>query len=148
MTKKTYVKPTITTKRFEPTTSNQTPEANREVSGLGYMDAGSRFSNRRSVPRYPFSSTAAITEPLSGTRLSASVSEISSKGCYLELLDEVLRNTFIQISIRRNDATFESWARVAYVHQGTGSGIAFVDTLAAQQRILDEWIAEISAWLD
>jgi hypothetical protein len=53
----------------------------------------------------------------------------------------------MQISILRNEASFETWGRIAYVQAGTGSGVAFIDTAAAQQRTLDVWITEISAFL-
>jgi hypothetical protein len=148
MQRKPYVKPTIITRQLHAPEGKQTPDASREVRLWENIDAGSRFANRRSVPRYPFSGAAAVTEPLSGTRLAALVSEISAKGCYLESLDELPKNTFTKISILRNEATFETWGRIAYVQAGTGSGVAFFDTRTEQQRILDAWIAEISAFLD
>ena len=147
MARKPYVKPAITTELFSPRTDAQTPNADPETFGSGHIEAGSRFANRRSVPRYPFSGAAAITEPLSGTRLAALVSEISAKGCYLESLDELPKNTIMKISVVRNDARFETWGRIAYVQAGTGSGVAFFETRAEHQRILDGWIAEISSFL-
>ena len=146
MARKPYVKPSITVKQFKAPASKRSSNTNLEVSD-GYIDAGSRFANRRSVPRYPFSAAAAVIEPISGTHLAALVSEISARGCYLESLDQMPRNTIMQISILRNEASFESWGRIAYVQPGTGSGVAFLDTAAAQQRTLDEWIAQISASL-
>jgi hypothetical protein len=133
--KKPYAKPTITTKQFTAAGTKQSSTTNLEESvgyPVGYIDAGSRFANRRSVPRYPFSGAAAVIEPISGTHLAALVSEISARGCYLESLDELPRNTIMQISIVRNEAAFETWGRIAYVQPGTGSGVAFLDTPAAQ----------------
>ena len=150
MAKKPYAKPTITTKQFTAAGTKQSSTTNLEESvgyPVGYIDAGSRFANRRSVPRYPFSGAAAVIEPISGTHLAALVSEISARGCYLESLDELPKNTIMQISIVRNEAAFETWGRIAYVQAGTGSGVAFLDTAAAQRRTLDVWISEISAFL-
>ena len=141
------MKPAITTKHFHTPPVKPSADASRDVQLWEKIDAGSRFANRRSVPRYPFSGAAAVTEPISATRLAALVSEISAKGCYLESLDELGKNAFIQISIVRNGITFETWGRIAYVQAGIGSGVAFFETAAAQQRILDDWIAEISAFL-
>jgi hypothetical protein len=146
MSRKPYVKPAITTKQFTAPATKQTSNTTLEIS-VGYIDAGSRFANRRSVPRYPFSGAAAVIEPISGTHLAALVSEISARGCYLESLDQLPRNTIMQISIFRNEAAFDTWGRIAYVQAGTGSGVAFLDTAAAQQRTLDGWVAEISAFL-
>jgi hypothetical protein len=87
--KKKYVKPTITTKALD---SQRT----------GNAEAGSRFAERRSVPRYPYVAGALIIEPLTQTRLSAQTSEISAKGFYIDKLDELPKNTVIQILIHRD----------------------------------------------
>jgi hypothetical protein len=131
--KKPYVKPIVTT---------------RFLDSCGTINAGSRFAEKRSVPRYPFSARAVIMEPLTRVQLPTQVSEISVKGCYLESVDVLPKNTVVQIVIHRDDSTFESWGRVVYVHSGVGTGIAFFDTLPAQQKTIDRWVAEISHYLD
>jgi PilZ domain len=146
--KKKYVKPTITTEALDSSTCNETRTAMREAQPAGNAEAGSRFAERRSVPRYPYVTSALIIEPLAQTRLPAQISEISAKGCYIDKLDELPKNTVIQILIHRDSGAFESWARVAYVNPGSGTGIAFFDTLPAQQQTIDRWIAEISALLE
>jgi len=133
--KEKYVRPTITTNAFDS-------------QPTGNAEAGSRFAERRSVPRYPYVTSVLIIEPLTQTRLPAQTSEISAKGCYIDKLDELPKNTVIQILIHRDSGAFESWARVAYVEPGTGTGIAFFDTLTAQQQTINGWIAEISAFLE
>jgi hypothetical protein len=133
--KKKYVRPTITTKALDS-------------QPTGNAEAGSRFAERRSVPRYRYVAGARIIEPLTQTRLRAQTSEISAKGCYIDKLDELAKNTVIQILIHRDSGAFESWARVAYVTPGIGTGIVFFDTLPAQQQTINGWIAEISALLE
>jgi hypothetical protein len=44
---------------------------------------GSQNSERREVPRYPFVASAEQIDVNTGTQLSARVSELSLKGCYL-----------------------------------------------------------------
>ncbi len=144
--KKKYVKPTITTQALDPKVSNETRIAIRNPQPTGNAEAGSRFAERRSVPRYPYVADALIIEPLSQTRVSAQTSEISAKGCYIDKFDELPKNTIIQILIHRNAGVFESWARVVYVKPGTGTGIAFFDTLPAQQETIEGWIAEIGSF--
>ena len=146
--KKKYVRPTITTEALDSSTCNETRAAFRKARLTGNAEAGSRFAERRSVPRYPYVTGVLIIEPLTQTRLPAQTSEISAKGCYIDKLDELPKNTVVQILIRRDSGTFESWARVAYVTPGSGTGIAFFDTLPAQQQTIDRWIVEISAFLE
>src|ERR1700732_536782 len=133
-------------KKYLTTTCNKTRTAFRKARPTGNADAGSRFAERRSVPRYPVCHwRTKIIEPLTQPRLPAQTSEISAKGCYIDKFDELPKNTVIQILIHRDSGTFESWAIVAYVKPGSGTGIAFLDTLPAQQRTIDGWIAEIGS---
>ena len=132
--KKKYVRRTIATETLDSSTSNETRTAFRKAEPTGNAEAGSRFAERRSVPRYPYVTSVLIIEPLTQTRLPAQTSEISAKGCCIDKFDELPKNTVIQILIHRDSDTFESWARVAYVRPGMGTGIAFFDTLPAQQR--------------
>ena len=109
----------------------------------GDIDAGSRFATKRTVPRYPFHARAVIIEPIARTELSATTSDISEKGCFLESVDRLPANTVIRISIEQAAETFETWARVAHVQAGHGTGIAFFNTAAEQQLRIEEWVAEL-----
>ena len=140
--KKKYVRRTIATETLDSSTSNETRTAFRKAEPTGNAEAGSRFAERRSVPRYAYATSVLIIEPLTQTRLPAQTSEISAKGCCIDKFDELPKNTVIQILIHRDSGTFE---RVAYVKPGIGTGIAFFDTLPAQQRTIDGWIAEIGS---
>lgn len=44
-------------------------------------------NERRKVPRYPFIASAEETDLNSGARVSARVSELSLRGCYLDTLN-------------------------------------------------------------
>jgi hypothetical protein len=125
--KKTYIKPTIRSRAIRP----------------GDIDAGSRFATKRTVPRYPIHAHAVIVEPIARTELSATTSDISVKGCFLESVDRLPANTVIQISIEQAAETFETWARVAHVQAGHGSGIAFFNTAAEQQLRIEKWVAKL-----
>lgn len=144
---KKYVKPAVIVKKLSPPTGTEDRTAVRDPQPMGNREAGSRFAERRSVPRYPYAGDAQIIEALTQIQVSAKISEISARGCYVERLDELPKNTVIRIFIHRESETFESWARVAYVHPGTGTGIAFLDTTPAHQQMIDGWIADISAFL-
>jgi hypothetical protein len=101
--------------------------------------------DRRSAPRYTLIATAEIVDPDSGVRLSGRVSEISRKGCYLDLLNTLPSGTPVQVRISRDQGSFSSPGKIMYVHEGIGMGIVFGEVPADQQRILDSWLAELSA---
>jgi hypothetical protein len=56
-----------------------------KLTGAALM--GSQNSERREVPRYPFVASAEQIDVNTGTQLSARVSELSLKGCYLDTLN-------------------------------------------------------------
>jgi hypothetical protein len=107
-------------------------------------DAGARYAERRSVPRYPFIASAEVFEPVSRTELAGRTSEISTKGCYIDLLNPLPRNSVIRIRILRDQGTFETWGRVAYTQEGLGMGIAFLQTAPDQERVIADWVGELS----
>jgi hypothetical protein len=114
------------------------------VSGGSPSNAGAPHSERRSVPRYSLIATAEILEPASGVRISGRISEISRKGCYVDLLNALPVGTVIQVRISRDQGTFASSGRIIYTQEGMGMGVAFVDILADQLKILDSWLGELT----
>jgi len=95
------------------------------------------------VPRYPLIADVEIYEPVSRTRLDGRTAEISTNGCYVDLTSPLPKNTLIQVRISRDSGEFRTWARVAYVHDKAGMGLAFFDTTAEQRRIIGDWIGEL-----
>ena len=129
---KSYEKPDVKSRSIQP----------------GEIEAGSRFAQKRAVPRFPFAARAAIVEPIARLEFSAKTSDISAKGCYVERMDQLPVNTVIRIRIEAAAESFESWGRVVHVTAGRGSGIAFFETPAEQQRTLDKWIGDASEFLE
>jgi len=108
-------------------------------------DAGTRFSERRSNPRYALIAAVQITDPIGKIQLSGRTSEVSVGGCYVDVLNTLPSGTVIQIRIQRDKGTFESWGRIRYVHQSIGMGVMFFQTTPEQKEVLREWIAELSS---
>jgi hypothetical protein len=129
---KSYEKPDVKSRSIQP----------------GEIEAGSRFAQKRAVPRYPFTARAVIVEPIARLEFSSKTSDISAKGCYVERVDDLPVNTVIRIRIEAAAESFESWGRVAHVKAGLGSGISFFETRAEQQRILEKWVGAASEFLD
>jgi hypothetical protein len=107
-------------------------------------NSGSGGSDRRAVPRYTFIATVEIVDPVSGVRLAGRVSEISRKGCYVDILNALPKDTPINLRVSRDRGTFATPAKVIYVQEGMGMGVAFVNPPADQVRILESWLAELA----
>ena len=56
-------------------------------------------TKQRSVRRCPLVASADVTEPLSGTRLSARTSEIGLGGCYVDALNPLPEGTLVGLRI-------------------------------------------------
>ena len=101
-------------------------------------------NTRRTVPRYSLIVAVDIVEPASDLRLSGRVSEISRKGCYVDILNTLPEGTLIRLHMSRDQGKFLTLGNVIYVQEGAGMGVAFRDTPADQMKILDAWLAELN----
>jgi PilZ domain len=110
-----------------------------------HPDAGARFAERRSSPRYALIATVEVTEPVAKIHLSGRTAEISLGGCYVDILNPLPKNSVVQLSIERDQGTFHTWGRVVYVHEGIGMGVQFFDTSSDEADLLKGWIEELSA---
>jgi len=107
--------------------------------------AGPPYREKREVPRFTFIASVDLTEPQTQTRISGRISEISRKGCYVDVLNTLPTGTPLQLLISRDQGTFATRGRVIYVQDGMGMGVAFEAPAEEQLRILDSWLAELSA---
>jgi hypothetical protein len=110
----------------------------------GPTASGLPFGQRRTVPRYSLIATAEVLEPVTDARMSGRISEISRKGCYLDILNTLPVDTALQLRITRDQGSFTTMARIIYVQEGIGMGLAFVDPSQDQLQILDSWLAELT----
>jgi hypothetical protein len=102
----------------------------------------SAYKQHRTVPRYTFIASAELVEPSSGVRMTGRISEISRKGCYVDLLNPLPVGTPIQLSISRDQGAFACGGKIIYVQDGMGMGVVFADLPSDQLQILDSWLAE------
>jgi PilZ domain len=113
------------------------PSSDPPVSQVSYRD-------KRTVPRYPLIATVEILECVSEMRLCGRLSEISRKGCYVDVLNALPVGTMIQLRVSRDKGTFVTAGKIIYVHEGMGMGVAFTDPAADQLQILDSWLSELA----
>jgi hypothetical protein len=108
------------------------------------VSAGQRYRDARKAPRYPISASAEAIEPLSGRRVSGSVSVISRSGCYFRTIDTQTPEAVLNLRIEWRESSFETWARVVHSIPGDGMGIGFIDTDPGQLALLFRWLEELA----
>jgi hypothetical protein len=111
-----------------------------ESSGTTANSPGA-IRERRSVPRFSLTATAEIIEPASRVHMAERISEVSRKGCYLDVLNTLPVGTRLRLNISRDQGAFSTEAKTIYIQEGMGMGISFVDVPPDQLKILDGWLA-------
>jgi PilZ domain len=106
--------------------------------------AGSRWPNgkQRMVPRYSVLAIAELAETSGTVCIVGRMTEVSSKGCYVNTPSTLPVDSILKVVISRDEETFLTNGRVIYVHEGIGMGIVFVDPAGDQQKILTSWLAD------
>lgn len=107
--------------------------------------SGAQYREKREVPRFSFIATVTIVEPATDMRISGRISEISRKGCYVDVLNTLPVGTPIQLTVSRDQGSFTTPGKIIYVQEGIGMGVAFVEVTEDQLKILDTWLAEMSS---
>ena len=102
------------------------------------------FAKRRMNPRYAFFADAEITLR-NGASLSAQLSELSSRGCYIDALESVPVGTEFNLRIRDGVSTCEVPGKVIYKHTGGGLGVVGMGVVFGQ--IAPEQTSLINGWL-
>jgi len=105
----------------------------------------SAFAEQRTVPRYSFIAAVELTEPLADVRISGRISEISRKGCFVDIMNALPVGTLVQVRVVRDQGILTCPGKIVYAQEPMGMGIAFVDPAADQQAMLDKWVAELTA---
>jgi len=103
------------------------------------------FAEQRSVPRFTLIAGVELTEPLSEVRISGRISEISLKGCFVDILNTLPVGTLVQVRIVRDQGILICSGKIVYAQEPVGMGIAFMDLPVDEQEVLEKWIAEISS---
>ncbi len=85
------------------------------------------FTVARTNPRFSFIAEAELAELVDGPRIVARISELSSRGCYVD--------TFNPFPVGGN---------VIYTHTNYGMGLRFGETSAENRATLDAWLEELA----
>jgi PilZ domain len=101
-------------------------------------------SERRRAPRYQFIADAEVIEIESNTKLSAKTGDLSSGGCFLDMLNPSPEGTEIQVRISHESITFTARGRVVFIFPNMGMGVVFTRVEDDQLAALQKWLSELS----
>lgn len=96
------------------------------------------LADRRGL-RFIFDGTADVTLEGVGDRLRVRVTELSFRGCYLELPTPLKEKQRLQVKISHSNETFEAPAEVIYVRPG-GAAVMFGAIEPRFRNVLQDWI--------
>ena len=98
--------------------------------------------DRRST-RFPFIAAAEITDG-AGEQFQARVAMLSLHGCFVEIQNTLPGESFVGIKIFAESKYFDGLAKIVYVRENMGMGLAFNDVTLRSGRILREWLNRAS----
>jgi|SRR5579884_3540263 len=107
------------------------------------------FAIKRTCPRFSFFAEAkAMLQD--GSSVSAQVSELSSRGCYIDTLEPIPIGTELHLCISHAHITCELPGKVIYMHSGYGMGIfgmgvVFGKITPNQHSALQCWLREVAS---
>lgn len=99
---------------------------------------------RRVNPRFPFFADAEVTLR-DGTGVRAQLSELSSRGCYIDSLEPIPARTKLRLRICDGVSACELHGKVLYTQSGGGFGIFGMGVLFEEMG--PEQHSTIDAWL-
>jgi hypothetical protein len=102
------------------------------------------YTGRRANPRFSFFADAEVTL-LDGTWVRGQLSELSSRGCYIDALEPIPIRTKLRLRICDCMRTCEVRGKVLYTHSGGGFGIFGMGVLFEEMGA--EQHSTIGAWL-
>ena len=103
---------------------------------------------RRVNPRFAFFAEAEATLR-DGTSVPAQVSELSSRGCYIDTLQPIPIGTEVYLRISDGMQSCEVPGKVIYMHSGYGMGIfgmgvVFGNAAAEQLSAINSWLRDLA----
>jgi hypothetical protein len=94
----------------------------------------------RRSPRVPFIASAHVTELDTEVRLSARTGDLSSNGCYVDMINPLPQGTTLKVVIEHGQQIFTAMAGVIYSQCPLGMGLEFRDVDPVSQQKLRQWL--------
>ncbi len=103
-----------------------------------------QYTVARTTPRFAFIAEAEIL----GMNTHARISELSARGCYIDSINPLPKDTNVRVRIRYGCSTCDFAGTVIYTHAGFGMGVVFSEMTSEQRSTLDVWLDELARKLD
>lgn len=97
-------------------------------------------NERRRSPRYSFAATAEIIADNLNASATAAVSELSLRGCRLDLKNPFPVSVPITVKISAAGEHFQSKGRIIYLQPGIGAGVTFQAIDPQSREVLRRWL--------
>ena len=97
-------------------------------------------NEKRRTPRINFVAVAEVTDKESGGQITGKVSELSAYGCYVDMMNPLTVENIVTIKIFAASECFEAKAKVIYVQQNIGMGVAFQEVSLKSGNVLRQWL--------
>lgn len=97
-------------------------------------------NERRRLPRYSFAANAEITADNPSAFATATVSELSLRGCRLNMKNPFPLNVPITVKISVAGEYFQSQAKIIYLQPGIGAGVTFLSIEPQSRAVLRRWL--------
>jgi hypothetical protein len=101
------------------------------------------FGHPRSSPRYSFAVAIELTDVQSLAQIRGQTKELSLCGCGVHAENSFPQGTPVRIKLSHENTNVAALARVVYASPELGMGLAFTHVDPQDERILEEWIAEL-----
>lgn len=97
-------------------------------------------NERRRTPRYSFAATAEIATDNRDPFATATVSELSLRGCRLNIKNTLPLNVPVTVKISAAGELFQSKGRIIYLQPGVGACMTFLDVDPQSRAVLRRWL--------
>jgi len=105
------------------------------------LASSTTFTEQRTVPRYTVAAFAEVTDSATETCIRGRITQISSKGCYIDSPNTLPVGTSLDLYIFHDRGTFATKGKVLYLREQIGMGVSFLDLPKDQSEVLDSWLA-------
>jgi PilZ domain-containing protein len=101
------------------------------------------YAEKRTVSRFALFADVEVLDIATEARMSGRVSEIGRKGCFVDLLNPLPKETRVRLRVSRDQGSYTTKGRIIYTMEAMGMGVAFEDIPADQLEFLDAWLLEL-----
>ena len=129
-----------------PVSTGSAPVLERRSRSEPESPVERRNKNRRQAERFPCAGTVEVNSNQSKFPLWATISDVSSGGCYIETRTPMPLETPLELTMKIRGSHFQARGVVRTMHPMVGMGVAYVSmNSSADQEVLRTLLGQLSA---